>query len=95
MNSNGQKLLFQVHIKETWLMLNKFHSPLTSVDLAKSFTTKARIIEFQMPYNYNAWSKVGGSGRPITTWTDPEDIVILINELEHIWTLKFCKCFPN
>lgn len=56
-------------------------SPLTSVDLAKSFTTKARelFLNFQMPStSYNAWSKVGGSGRPITTWTDPEDIVILI-----------------
>ena len=56
-------------------------SPLTSSDLAKSFTTKARelFLNFQMPStSYNAWSKVGGSGRPITTWTDPEDIVILI-----------------
>lgn len=56
-------------------------SPLTSVDLAKAFTTKARelFLNFQMPStSYNAWSKVGGSGRPITTWTDPEDIVILI-----------------
>lgn len=56
-------------------------SPLTSADLAKSFTTKARelFLNFQMPStNYNAWSKVGGAGRPITTWTDPEDIVILI-----------------
>ena len=56
-------------------------SPLTSADLAKTFTTKARelFLNFQMPStSYNAWSKVGGSGRPITTWTDPEDIVILI-----------------
>ena len=27
---------------------------------------------------YNAWAKVGGAGKPITTWSDPEDIVILI-----------------
>ena len=56
-------------------------SPLTSSDLAKAFTVKARelFLNFQMPStSYNAWSKVGGSGRPITTWTDPEDIVILI-----------------
>ena len=56
-------------------------SPLTSADLAKAFTTKARelFLNFQMPStSYNAWSKVGGSGKPITTWTDPEDIVILI-----------------
>ena len=56
-------------------------SPLTSSDLAKTFTRKARelFLNFQMPTtSYNAWSKVGGSGRPITTWTDPEDIVILI-----------------
>ena len=56
-------------------------SPLTSADLAKAFTVKARelFLNFQMPSTqYNAWSKVGGSGKPITTWTDPEDIVILI-----------------
>ena len=56
-------------------------SPLTSADLAKTFTTKARelFLNFQMPSTrYNAWAKVGGSGRPITTWTAPEDIVILL-----------------
>ena len=56
-------------------------SPLTSADLAKAFTKKARqlFLDFQMPTTkYNAWSKVGGSGRPITTWSNPEDIVLLI-----------------
>ena len=56
-------------------------SPLTSADLAKTFTTKARelFLNFQMPSTkYNAWAKVGGSGRPVTTWTAPEDIVILL-----------------
>lgn len=48
---------------------------------AKSFITKARtyFLNFQTPSsNYNAWAKVGGSGRPITTWSNPEDIVILM-----------------
>ena len=34
---------------------------------------------FQMPSsNYNAWAKVGGEGKPVTTWCAPEDIVLLI-----------------
>ena len=27
---------------------------------------------------YNAWAKVGGAGKPITTWTEASDIVILV-----------------
>ena len=57
------------------------NSPMGSKAYAEAFTTKARelFLNFQMPStNYNAWSKVGGEGRPITTWTNPEDIVILI-----------------
>lgn len=48
---------------------------------AKAFTEKARelFLNFQAPSsNYNAWAKVGGAGRPIITWTNPEDIVIII-----------------
>ena len=53
----------------------------TTEELAKEFITKARtfFLNFQTPStNYNAWQKVGGSGRPVTTWTLPEDIVFLI-----------------
>ena len=35
---------------------------------------------FQIPStNYNAWAKVGGYGRAIVSWSDPEDIVVFIN----------------
>lgn len=47
----------------------------------KAFTEKARelFLNFQAPSSsYNAWAKVGGAGRPIITWTNPEDIVIII-----------------
>lgn len=57
------------------------NSPTGSEGYAKAFTTKARelFLNFQMPSTqYNAWYKVGGAGKPITTWTNPEDIVILI-----------------
>ena len=49
---------------------------------AKAFITKARelFLNFQTPSNqYNAWSKMGGYGRPITTWCNPEDIVFIIS----------------
>ena len=75
------KALVSSAYKGNLVQVETVSSPLTSADLAKTFTTKARelFLNFQMPSTaYNAWNKVGGSGRPITTWTDPEDIVILI-----------------
>ena len=58
---------------------------ITDEDTAKAFTEKARelYLNFQLPSsNYNSWAKVGGEGRPIVTWSNPEDIVfILRNDL--------------
>ena len=48
---------------------------------AKAFVERARelYLNFQLPSTkYNAWAKNGGSGKPITTWTRPEDIVLVI-----------------
>ena len=56
-------------------------SAVSSADTAKAFVEKARelYLNFQTPStSYNAWAKVGGAGKPVTTWTKPEDIVILI-----------------
>ena len=50
--------------------------------LAKAFVSKARTlyINFQMPStDYNAWAKNENSyGKPVKTWTNPEDIVFLV-----------------
>lgn len=49
--------------------------------LAKTFITKARelFLNFQTPSSsYNAWAKVGGEGKPVKTWANPEDIVFLV-----------------
>lgn len=48
---------------------------------AKAFTEKARelFLNFQTPSSdYNAWKKLGGAGRAVKMWTNPEDIVIII-----------------
>ena len=48
---------------------------------AHAFLTKARTIFLNMQEptaDYNAWRKVGGYGRDVLTWTDPDDIVFLI-----------------
>lgn len=48
---------------------------------AKAFIAKARelFLQFQTPSSsYNAWAKVGGAGRPVTTWSNPEDIVFIL-----------------
>ena len=75
------KALVSSAYKGNLVQVETISSPLTSADTAKAFTKKARelFLNFQMPStSYNAWSKVGGSGSPVTTWTNPEDIVILI-----------------
>lgn len=49
--------------------------------LAKEFITKARtmFLNMQTPTpNFNAWRQVGGYGRDILTWSNPEDIVFLV-----------------
>ena len=48
----------------------------------EDLTVKLRemYLNFQSPSSkYNAWKKVGGYGRAILTWTDPEDIVVFVN----------------
>lgn len=53
----------------------------TNEATAKAFVERARelFLNFQLPSSdYNAWAKVGGEGRPVVTWTNPEDIVIII-----------------
>lgn len=53
----------------------------TTEELAKQFVTQARtyFLNFQEPSSeYNAWAKVGGAGRPITTLTEAQDIVFII-----------------
>lgn len=53
----------------------------TTEALGKTFTTKARemFLNMQVPSsNYNAWAKVGGYGREIITYTNPEDIVFIV-----------------
>lgn len=55
-------------------------SPTTEA-LAKDFVTLARTYFLNMGLpstEYNAWKIVDKGSRPITTWTDPEDVVFLI-----------------
>ena len=56
-------------------------SAISSEATAKSFLQKARelFLNFQLPSSkYNAWNKVGGYGRAIKSWTNKEDIVLLL-----------------
>lgn len=48
---------------------------------AKAFVKACRnlFLDFQVPSTrFNAWAQVGGYGDPITTWSNPEDIVIIM-----------------
>lgn len=56
-------------------------SAISSEATAKAFVKVVRnaFLGFQVPStSYNAWAQSGGYGDPITTWTAPEDIVILL-----------------
>ena len=56
-------------------------SAISSEAAAKAFITRARelFLNFQTPSSsYNSWAKNGGEGRPVTTWTNPEDIVFIV-----------------
>lgn len=53
----------------------------TTEALAKAFLTQARAMYLSMlvpSSNFNAWKQVGGYGRDILTWSNPEDIVFLL-----------------
>lgn len=62
------------------VQIEKITAP-TTKELAQDFIVKARqlYLDFQIPSTkYNAWYKVGGYGREIISWSNPEDIVFLI-----------------
>lgn len=83
-------------------------SPTASEDAAKAFVTKAReyFLNFQAPSSaYNSWAKVGGAGKPVTTWSNPDDIVIMIrndirsyldvNQLAGAFNIEYAKLLGN
>ena len=56
-------------------------SAVTDEATGKALVKKLRELytRFQLPSSeFNSWAKVGGEGRPVTTWTAPEDIVLLL-----------------
>ena len=53
-----------------------------TADEMKGFVKKLRkaFLDFKSPStSYNAWSKVGGYGRSIVSWSKPEDVVVFIS----------------
>lgn len=74
------KYLVSNAYRENAVQIEKITAP-TTKETAEAFTEKAREIylNFSAPTsNYNAWKKVGGYGREILTFTDPQDIVFII-----------------
>lgn len=62
------------------VQIKKIDAP-TTKELAEDFLVELRrlYLDFQTPLtDYNAWNKVGGYGREIISWSNPEDIVVLI-----------------
>lgn len=74
------KYLVSQAYKQNSVQIKQITAPNTE-ELAKQFITEARtfFLNFQTPSTeYNAWSKVGGEGRPILTFTNPEDIIFIV-----------------
>lgn len=66
--------------RENAVQIEQISAP-TTKELAEQFTIKARtaFLNMQAPSTkFNAWRKVGGYGRDILTFTEPENIVFLI-----------------
>lgn len=77
---NYTKALVSSAFKQNQASYIKVTAP-TNESTGKAMIKKLRELYtlFQMPSsNYNAWAKVGGEGKPVTTWCAPEDIVLLI-----------------
>ena len=56
-------------------------SAVSDESTAKAFVKKCRnlFLDFQVPStSFNAWAQAGGYGEPITTWSNPEDIVLIL-----------------
>lgn len=72
------------------LVTNAYRSNAVQVEVVNELTNEARtkkfvemartlFLNFQTPSSkYNAWSKIGGYGREVITFTEPENIVMLI-----------------
>ena len=77
---NYTKALVAAAFKENKAQYIKV-SAVTSEATGKALIKKLREMYtlFQLPSSsYNSWAKVGGAGRPVTTWCAPEDIMLLI-----------------
>lgn len=56
-------------------------SAVSSAATGQAFVQAVRelFLNFQSPTSkYNSWAKNGGAGRPVITWTRPEDIVLIV-----------------
>ncbi len=77
---NFTKGLVAQAYRDNTVQIKVMQNPNTEA-LAKQFLTEARTLylNFQEPTSdYNAWRKVGGYGKDVLTFTQPEDIVFLI-----------------
>lgn len=77
---NYTKALISSAFKENKAQYIKVTTP-SDESTGKAFVKQLRkyYTLFQLPStSYNAWAKVGGNGKAITTWCAPEDVVLLI-----------------
>lgn len=77
--NNTKGLVTRAYLSNA-VQIETIQAPNTT-ELATQFVERARtlFLNFQTPSTqYNAWNKVGGYGRAINTFTNPENIVMLV-----------------
>lgn len=77
---NTTKGLIGAAYRENMVQIRQITLP-TDETTAKALIRQARAmyLNMQLPSTqYNAWSQIGGSGRPVKTWAEPQDIMIMI-----------------
>lgn len=77
---NTTKGLVGAAYRENMVRVQTIAEP-TDEATAKALIRQARAMYLNMSLpstNYNAWSQIGGSGRPVKTWAEPYDIMIMI-----------------
>lgn len=89
---NNTKALVANAYRSNAVQTKVLQNPIGSPELTEQFTIVARqmFLDFQSPVSdFNAWKKIIGHGKPVETFTEPEDIVFIIrNDINAYQSVK-------
>ncbi len=77
---NLTKALFSDTVSNNKMIIEQVTEP-TDEQSAKAFVQKVKTVGKMMSFpstKYNAYSQLGGSGKPVKTWTEPDRLVFIV-----------------